>query len=573
MAESEVKNQLFVSTPPAPGPPPNSLAVLGHYVRAGNMEKEQFLSKLKIQAKEFLDPEGGLCTFALRDFPPTSSSLCQASLTFDCDCSEGPHKHRAICSSALVNGQVAFRNSCYGCVLHREFLGTHCSSCFKREDEVLELKQCSGCKQTRYCSRACQQFDWNEGGHSRECKHLVNYTVLPSPQVNNLRLLIRVYFITYLKKKRTVDQRCHTHTHCPGVVACGRGHFLRMSTASGVGEFKSKFDGTLEQEMANDVLLQAAHVLMQPEGEEAVNFYDLLGLYARFNTNNFGIFNDLHQVIGSGVYPMTAILNHSCCPNIILTYQPLTPISTSDPTSAAASHSKFPISQGVYCLSHPSESGQELVHSYVDLCYPVLQRRRDIFESYNFNCECQRCVEQLEIYSGEWKWTAAEDELVAKLESLVDKPLLLKVVLAGAKESPSMADTDSSPLRLHAVTERISSSSLSPLSFAGYKQNCRNFESSLANFAETGDKHAHLLPAIRLCNRIISALAVFLSHVSFHPLLGLQLFTLGDLLSAAGEKDEASRYYTWCEAQLQHTHAQSPLLLRLKEAIHQNLTT
>jgi len=536
------------------------------------MEKEQFLSKLKSQAKEFLDPEGGLCTFPSDSPSHEHAALCQATPPFDFDCSEGPHKHRAVCSSAIVCGQVVFRNSCYGCVLHREFLGSHCSSCFKREDEVQELKQCSGCKQTRYCSRACQQFDWNEGGHSRECKHLGNYTVLPSPQFNNLRLLVRVYFITYLKKKKLGGQ-CHTHTQCPDVVACGRDHLLRMSTASGVGEFKSKFDGTAEQAMANDVLLQAAHVLMQPEGEDAVNFYQLLGLYALFNTNNFGIFNDLHQVIGSGVYPMTAILNHSCCPNIILTYQPplsIAPPSPSTLSTLTAQPAGFPISQGVYCLSHPAESGQELVHSYVDLCYPVLQRRREILDSYNFNCECQRCVEQLEIYGVEWKWTAAEDKLVAELESLVDKPLLLKAVL----ESSAVAD----PLfRIHAVTERISTSSLSPLCFHKYRQNCRNFESSLADFAEetARDKHDHLsLPeAIRLCKRIISALVVFLSHVKFHPLLGLQLFTLGDLLSAAGDKDEASRYYTWCEAQLQHTHAPlSPLLLRLKEAIHQNLT-
>ena len=43
--------------------------------------------------------------------------------------------------------------------------------CKKHEVDVpqSELKVCSGCAETRYCSRACQKSDWLQGGHKPRC--------------------------------------------------------------------------------------------------------------------------------------------------------------------------------------------------------------------------------------------------------------------------------------------------------------------------------------------------------------------------------------------------------------------
>ena len=43
--------------------------------------------------------------------------------------------------------------------------------CKKHEVDVpqSELKVCSGCAETRYCSRACQKSDWLQGGHKPKC--------------------------------------------------------------------------------------------------------------------------------------------------------------------------------------------------------------------------------------------------------------------------------------------------------------------------------------------------------------------------------------------------------------------
>ncbi|OEU15488.1 hypothetical protein FRACYDRAFT_218313 [Fragilariopsis cylindrus CCMP1102] len=45
--------------------------------------------------------------------------------------------------------------------------GDSCANCFISEDDMdnVNLKQCSGCKTVKYCSRSCQKDDWKEHRH------------------------------------------------------------------------------------------------------------------------------------------------------------------------------------------------------------------------------------------------------------------------------------------------------------------------------------------------------------------------------------------------------------------------
>jgi hypothetical protein len=76
-----------------------------------------------------------------------------------------------------------------------------------------------------------------------------------------------------------------------------------------------------------------------------------------FQANNFGITDQLQTVIGGGVYPVGAILNHSCAPNCILTYSG---------------------SKQIIRTLRDIEAGEELTHSYVDLCLPTPERRQSL---------------------------------------------------------------------------------------------------------------------------------------------------------------------------------------------------
>lgn len=45
----------------------------------------------------------------------------------------------------------------------------------------------------------------------------------------------------------------------------------------------------------------------------------------------------------------------------------------------------------VYRALHDISAGEELCHSYIDLCQSTNQRRTELENNYGFLCTCQRC--------------------------------------------------------------------------------------------------------------------------------------------------------------------------------------
>lgn len=446
----------------------------------------------------------------------------------------GPFQRRAICgrssssSDAIDMGKIIFRNDPYGWVLHSDYVDSHCSNCCK-SFVAEELKQCSRCHFARYCSRECQLHDYQNGGHAIECKHLPQ---LPrSSSVNELRLLLRMFYTTYLKKKAK-HYECTSHNE--STITCGIKHLKCMSTAAGIPELCDEYDGTQTQENVVRTITLAAHILNQED--KPIHFPNIISLLASFRTNNFGIQDELFNVIGSGAFPATALLNHSCSPTVVLTYLP----SPTGPTVCGIA------------LQSLLPGRTELTHSYVDMCYPVRMRREQLHLTHKFHCNCTRCLEQLTVYRSDFTpWTAEEDAICERLEGLCRRPLEMRRAL----EALSTATT-----RPHAVVERLLTGT-GPLCQTSYKSTCRAFETCL--YGGQTDS------AVALCEEIVSCMAVYFCQVSFHPLLGLQLFTLGDLCSAIDQPGRAGEYYSWCRQVLQFTHSRalgSDLLDRLDVA-------
>jgi SET and MYND domain-containing protein len=283
-------------------------------------------------------------------------------------------------------------------------------------------------------------------------------------------------------------------------------------------------------------LEQAAYVLSQ-EGEENVNFNKLLFLLAAFRTNNFGIVDDLFTVVASGVYPSTAILNHSCLPNTVLVYE-------------RGRAGTAPIVHGI---SLGSSGGEELTHSYCDTTKPLALRRQHLQQTHGFFCTCFRCTEQAEAATA--AWTEDEERLSKSLSNAASRPLELRALL------PQLCSSSSSVIRQHALVERLSTDKNSPFEYGRYQTKCRALEEALID----GNVEA----AVAACEQVVCSLALFFSHLDFHPLLGLQLFTLGDLYRACeGREQEAAPIYAWCKEVLSYTHARigSDLLQKLEES-------
>jgi len=88
--------------------------------------------------------------------------------------------------------------------------------------------------------------------------------------------------------------------------------------------------------------------------------------------------------------------------------------------------------------------------------------------------------------------------------------------------------------------------------------------------------NGRILDGLEQCEHIVSFLAVAFSHVGCHPLLGLQLFTLGDLYSGVStlsdkrssvedvecHKKKAKAVFLWAKKVMFVTHGESDPMVK-----------
>mmetsp|Transcript_17322 Transcript_17322/g.31451 ORF Transcript_17322/g.31451 Transcript_17322/m.31451 type:complete len:406 (-) Transcript_17322:24-1241(-) len=309
-----------------------------------------------------------------------------------------------------------------------------------------------------------------------------------------------------------------------------------------------------------------------------------------FQKNNFGIVDSLHSPIGEGVYPCAALLNHSCSPNCILRYK----LGVANSIEEQQYHP--PILQIVACRD--IAFGEELSHSYVDLALCTQERQTRLLDTHGFLCECIRCKKggcliELPKKREEWELWPLKKEFEAQEGNNIcrPKPNLVKVDLDDAmagchglneteqahiiqqsrilqeKANQFMVEGDACG-ELHHLQKAIELYTtrsgggkwLSPFYGQLYSVRCSYLSALLAN----GQIHQ----AVEQCEHIVSFLAVAFSHVQNHPLMGLQLYTLGDLYAAAatmedGSLAEGAKYslkkksklaYTWAKKVMTVTH-------------------
>ncbi|XP_052661376.1 N-lysine methyltransferase SMYD2 isoform X1 [Harpia harpyja] len=138
-----------------------------------------------------------------------------------------------------------------------------------------------------------------------------------------------------------------------------------------VKEFEShldKLDNEKRELIQNDIA--ALHHFYSKHLEYPDNAA-LVVLFAQVNCNGFTIEDEELSHLGSAIFPDVALMNHSCCPNVIVTYKG---------TLAEVRAVK------------EIEPGEEVFTSYIDLLYPTEDRNDRLRDSYFFNCDCRECI-------------------------------------------------------------------------------------------------------------------------------------------------------------------------------------
>lgn len=428
---------------------------------------------------------------------PTTMTDVQCYFIESIDKQDGHQSYRrAIAPKTMVPGQVISREEPFATVLMRTHAHKYCSHCFvKFGDQGRPGKRCTGgCEFTYYCGRQCQS-EHHRAIHKHTCKRYASIVGQATQQ--------------YARGSGNSDFPLEDFM-------LARAVYIVLCQQSGISVKEHEVDGLTPDEISalcegpadsaptkEEQLLASAVIdsfgFKGDERAKATSFFTRLLL--KFRNNNFGIQNELQQVIASGMFPRGAILNHSCDANCILTYEG---------------------SKQIITTIKPVSEGEELFHSYTDICQPTAIRQESLSKTYSFRCDCVRC-------QGIGQWKHIESKLVGgnDLLSIEDTKAISLSLLMAQKISSESSDEEDDLQREYKMLRRtlaIQAEKLDRFNVERYNTECLAMNVALLMGSEEALAHAR-------------AIVDFLAFVcnERHPLLLLQRRTLSELEAVFGQ--------------------------------------
>ncbi|KAK7925748.1 hypothetical protein WMY93_008058 [Mugilogobius chulae] len=303
--------------------------------------------------------------------------------------------------------------------------------------KTLCLIPCDYCSYSRYCSQACQKESWLEH-HQWECQ--IGGDLVLMAGIKNIQMA------RHLSKREGPDSDCAgASNYCHANVA-GRSHgddsyltvfhlmhhlshhsaalrFLAAVTVATLCLKISARTGPLPPSL-QDLRRPSGETGQSEErsGEKQEEAEDsewgleqwLMGsavlrhlLQLRCNAQAITVLQDKGPAtlsvqssreirIATALFPVLSFLNHSCCPNTSLAF---TAGATANPGTDAFKDFTENANRGVTATIRAAKAispGQEIFHCYGPHSgrMKTQERRRLLFEQYNFQCQCEACTLQ-----------------------------------------------------------------------------------------------------------------------------------------------------------------------------------
>uniref|UniRef100_A0A915EDL7 MYND-type domain-containing protein n=1 Tax=Ditylenchus dipsaci TaxID=166011 RepID=A0A915EDL7_9BILA len=242
--------------------------------------------------------------------------------------------------------------------LYNEHLSDYCWYCL---DEEKTHRQCTGCHVARFCDKDCQLLAWKD--HKFECKAIKKTTKVPDIEVRLLgRIVVRHkaictgkdkddpnFYKDRTSRRNIMDIWAHTKN-------------IREDPYA-MKKFNSIYDRLVQ--------FYDSKTLLPKE--------EIFELHCRDFINRHAISDKAYlKEIGKGLYCDLCAYDHSCRPNTIY------------------------VCNGVKATLRPLHAGVNLLdrsttfYSYIDLLCAKQARRKLLKDTWYFNCECERCVDNSE---------------------------------------------------------------------------------------------------------------------------------------------------------------------------------
>ncbi|PNY04645.1 histone-lysine N-methyltransferase ASHR1-like protein [Trifolium pratense] len=239
-----------------------------------------------------------------------------------------------------IAGEVIISQEPYVCVpTHKR-----CDGCLA----TTNLSKCSRCQVVWYCGTPCQKSEWKL--HRLECEALSRLDNLKRKSVTpSIRLMLKLYIRRKLQDEKIIPSNAMDN------------YKLVEALVAHMSDIKEE-QLVLYAQMANLVHL----ILQWPE----INIKEIAEIFSKFACNAHTICDSELRPLGTGLYPVVSIINHSCLPNSVLVFE-----------GRVAS---------VRALQHVPK-GTEVLISYIETAGSTVIRQKALKEQYLFTCVCPRC--------------------------------------------------------------------------------------------------------------------------------------------------------------------------------------
>lgn len=221
-----------------------------------------------------------------------------------------------------------------------------------------DLKRCGGCKLVWYASRDAQKAAWP--GHKRECRALAR--IAPRVPPATVRLAARVLW-------RAESETQEGRESAAAAAAAGNTGRLAGGTfaeVQGLEHHWAQLGAERKTSFAQMAGLTRLYMYGEVDNGVGVPTKDIAQLLAAFACNNHTICNTELQPLGVGLYPTGAMVNHSCRPNAV---------------------QSFDGGAIVFRAVRPIKPGKEVTISYTDLKATRPERRAFLLQHYHFDID------------------------------------------------------------------------------------------------------------------------------------------------------------------------------------------
>ncbi|WJX39177.1 Histone-lysine N-methyltransferase ashr1 [Trifolium repens] len=387
-----------------------------------------------------------------------------------------------------------------------------------------------------------QKSEWKL--HCLECEALSRLDNLKRKSVTpSIRLMLKLYIRRKLQDEKIIPTTAIDN------------YKLVEALVAHMSDIKEE-QLVLYAQMANLVHL----ILQWPE----INIKEIAEIFSKFACNAHTICDSELRPLGTGLYPVVSIINHSCLPNSVLVFE-----------GRVAS---------VRALQHVPK-GTEVLISYIETAGSTVTRQKALNEQYLFTCVCPRCskvgqyedVPENAILEGYRcknetcdgfllrttdgkEFQCEECGLVRDKEEIKQIATEIKLLLEEASK-PSSSDNYQDAISIYKMIEKLQTKLYHPFSI-NLMQTRETILKSLMKLEHWREALAYCKLTIPIYQRVYPAV---------HPLLGLQYYTCGKLEWYLGDTEEAVKSLTKAVDILRITHGTNTpfvkeLLMMLEEA-------